>query len=142
MNTRRWFLLAASVLTASGCVTQQLVVKTTPPGADVYYNGELIGQSPLKHEFLWYEPYQIRVEKEGRQPLQENGVIKAPLWMWFPLDGIMALLPLPLRDRYYVTFNFEQPKPEHVAAAREPQEPPLTHTGVIDDLRRIHGQPR
>ena len=138
----RSVLLCAALFSATGCVHQQLVIKSTPPGADVLYNGQLIGQTPLVQEFLWYEPYRIRVEKEGLSPLQENGSLKAPFWMWFPIDGVMAVLPLPLKDRHYITFDFEHPKTEHVAAAAEPQEPVTTHAGLFDDLRRIHQQPQ
>ena len=139
----RCFLTRGLLLTAmclTGCVRQQLMIRTTPPGANVYYNGRLLGASPVTYDFLWYEPYRVRVEKEGQIPLQENGVLKAPVWMWFPLDGIMAVLPLPLKDRHYINFDFTNPKPQHIAAAQEPPSETTqpTHTGVLDDLRRIH----
>ena len=135
-----WRGLLAAVSLA-GCVHQELIVRTTPPGAAVYYNGRLVGTSPLTHEFLWYEPYQVRVEKAGFPPLQENGVLKAPPWMWFPMDGLMVITPLPLTDRHYTSFDFEHPSPAQVAAAIESKEhPPQTHTGILDDLRRIHQQ--
>lgn len=134
----RWVLFA-SLLFTTGCVRQMLIVKTEPPGANVFYNGVPVGQTPLMHEFLWYEPYQLRVEKEGQPTLQQNGILKAPPWMWFPIDGIMAVLPLPLKDRHYVSFDFAHPQPEQIAAAQESLEhPSVPHTGVLDDLRRIH----
>ena len=136
-----WYMVVLATGLLTGCVHQELIVKTTPPGADVYYNGQFVGASPVTHEFLWYEPYQLRVEKQGFPPLQHNAALKAPPWMWFPLDGLMAVLPLPLKDRHYVAFYFEHPVPEQVSAALESKEhPSQTHTGVIDDLRRIHGQ--
>ena len=143
MRTLRTCWMLGWLLALTGCVHQQLIVKTTPPGAQVYYNGQLIGQSPVTHEFVWYEPYRVRVEKAGLPTLQQNGVLKAPLWLWFPLDGLMVILPLPLTDRHHLAFDFEHPTPAQIAAAKQAEfEPPVTHTGVLDDLRRIHEQKR
>ena len=134
-------LLASLLALATGCVHQELIINTTPPGAHIYYNERLIGTSPVTHEFLWYEPYRVRVEKTGLPTLQHNGVLKAPPWLWFPLDGLMVILPFPLKDRHHITLDFEHPRPEEVAAAQETLEHPrVTHTGVLDDLRRIHEQ--
>ena len=135
-STAGWLLIA---LLTSGCVHQQFVIRTDPPGVHVYYNEQLIGDSPVTHEFLWYEPYRVRVEKQGLPTLQHHGVLKAPLWMWFPLDGLMVIAPLPLTDRHDLAFDFAHPRPDDLANAKEQAEHPIvTHTGVIDDLRRIH----
>ncbi|HWB52725.1 MAG TPA: PEGA domain-containing protein [Tepidisphaeraceae bacterium] len=49
---RKWIVLA--LLMAGGCgVQRQMVMTSNPPGALVYLNGQEIGRTPLKHEFLW-----------------------------------------------------------------------------------------
>jgi hypothetical protein len=133
-------LLITVILTTTGCVRQLLTIETTPPGAHVYFNDRLMGSSPVTEEFLWYEPYHIRVEHPDHDTLQENGKLNAPFWMWFPLDGLMAVLPLPLKDRHRVHFDFTNPTPAHIAAAQAPPETIPTHTGVLHDLGRIHRQ--
>ncbi len=134
------YALLVCLVAMTGCVKQLLLVETTPPGAKIFYNGHYLGESPLTTEFLWYEPYRLRVEHAEYSPLQENGVLKAPPWLWFPLDGVMAVLPLPFRDRHRITFDFQSPQPEHIAAVMEAAESPPTHTGLLEDLRRIHQQ--
>lgn len=92
----RW--AAAGVLLATGCVHQSLTIKTEPPEALVYINDELKGKTPLTYDFEWYGWHRVMIRKDGYTPINEKKLLKAPVYLWIPLDLVMELLPFPIRD--------------------------------------------
>ena len=91
-------LLAACCLT--GCVHRSLTIRTDPPGATVYLNDELKGQTPVTFDFLWYGTHRVMVKKAGFERIEDHKTIRAPLYLWIPFDFAAELLPLTIRDAY------------------------------------------
>ena len=55
--------------TLGGCVLRSLTVNSEPPGAMVYLDDELIGETPVTTTFTYYGTRKITLEKvdaEGR----------------------------------------------------------------------------
>ena len=101
--------LLVAVLLTSGCVTQQLVIRTNPPGATVTLDGETLKEpTPVTQPFLWYKTMTIRVEHPGYQPLEVREKVWTPWWMTFPLDFIWTALPVPFKDERAFTYTLQR----------------------------------
>ena len=85
-------------LALTGCVTRSLTIRTEPPGALVYVNDQLKGESPVTYDFVWYGWHRVLVRKEGFERLEDRKLLRAPFPLWIPVDFVMELLPLPIRD--------------------------------------------
>ena len=92
-------VLVIAALALSGCVRRALTIKTDPPGASVYINDELKGQSPVSYDFMWYGWHRVMIRKEGYERLDDRRLIRAPVYLWIPFDLAMELLPFPIHDQ-------------------------------------------
>ncbi|HHT9153538.1 MAG TPA: PEGA domain-containing protein, partial [Candidatus Hypogeohydataceae bacterium YC40] len=52
------------VLFAAGCVTRSMVINTDPPGARIFLDDELLGESPVKIPFTYYGVRKLTIEKK------------------------------------------------------------------------------
>lgn len=91
----------------SGCVERKLTIKSDPPGASVYFNDSYKGKTPVDFDFEWYWTHDIRLEKEGYQEIKVQETIKAPPYMWIPVDLLIELLPLKVKDHHDLTYTLE-----------------------------------
>ncbi|MBI3321221.1 MAG: PEGA domain-containing protein [Candidatus Omnitrophica bacterium] len=89
----------ALLLLTTGCIYRSLTIKTEPSGALVYMNDQLKGTSPVTYDFLWYGWHRITLRKEGFERVEDRKQLRAPIYLWIPLDLAMELLPVPIRDR-------------------------------------------
>ncbi len=110
--------------TPGGCVLRSLTVDSEPPGAMVYLDDELIGETPVTTTFTYYGTRKITLEKvdaEGRLLYERKIVyekIKPPFYQILPLDFFSEIvLPMELKDEHYFTYQLDQlhqlPKTEH-----------------------------
>lgn len=115
------------LLLANGCVRRELTIRTDPPGAAVYVNDQLKGESPVSYDFTWYGHYRLTLRKDGYARVDDRRMLRAPVWLWIPLDLVMELLPLTITDRrtweYALTPQAELP---------EPAPPELTRQDPVD----------
>ena len=101
-----------ALLALGGCgVERTLTVRSDPPGALVYLNGEEAGRTPTRKSFLWYGTYDVQLRKEGYVTRSEAARVWAPWWQIPPIDLIAELVPLPLQDNQTVTYRL-RPTPE------------------------------
>src|SRR4051812_35334353 len=49
----------------AGGVDRTVVVKSEPPGALVYMNGQEVGRTPAEVPILWYGTYDLRLRQDG-----------------------------------------------------------------------------
>jgi hypothetical protein len=128
-------------------VHRTLTIRTDPPGATVYINDQLKGTSPLTYDFVWYGAYRLTLRKDGYQRLDDRKMLRAPLYLWIPLDLVMELLPLRVPDHrtwsYALTPTPELPTPMPPsmppAAAAPTAKPALSAasaTGASSDAAR------
>jgi len=108
---------AALVLAAStGCVYRSLTIRTEPPGAKLYVNDELKGETPISYDFLWYGWHRIILRKDGYERVEDRRRLRAPFYLWIPFDLGFELLPLPVRDSrtwsYTLTPTETLPEPQ------------------------------
>ena len=86
--------LLLPLLAAAAACSGSLTVKSDPPGALVYLNGEEVGRTPMTRDFTWYGTYDVELRKEGYETLKTSGKVIAPWWQWVPIDLFAELLPL------------------------------------------------
>ncbi len=95
--------LRASVLAACtavglvGCVERRVWIETDPPGALVWVNEVQAGRSPVGVEIVHDGVYDLRLEKEGYEPLTTPATVDGPLWDTVPLDFFAEVLPVDAR---------------------------------------------
>jgi hypothetical protein len=100
-------LLLIFIFINTGCVQRKLTVKSNPPGADVYFNEEHRGKTPVDFDFKWYWTHKVELRKEGYQPVVNYETIKAPVYMWMPFDLAMELLPFTIRDSHELAYDLK-----------------------------------
>lgn len=93
------FLLAVIVLSGPGCVRRRMTVRTSPPGATVSVDNQLIGTSPAATSFVYYGTREFRIEKDGYRTETIRRKIKPP-WYQLPVAEFVSetLWPGELRD--------------------------------------------
>ena len=100
-TSERWILLIAlcSSTVFSGCVRRRMTVRTSPPGATVSVDNQVIGTSPAATSFVYYGTREFRIEKDGYRTETLLRKINPP-WYEFPgLDFISeSLWPGEIRD--------------------------------------------
>ena len=110
--TKAAALALPALLALGGCgVERTLTVRSDPPGALVYLNGEEAGRTPMRKSFLWYGTYDVQLRKEGHVTRSEATRVWAPWWQIPPIDLLAELVPLPLQDNHTVTYRL-RPTPE------------------------------
>jgi hypothetical protein len=100
-----YFILVIPLVLSAGCVQRKMRVKSDPPGAQVYFNDKYMGETPLDFDFEWYWQHRIKIKKEGYETVSNLEEIKAPVYMWIPLDLVMELLPFTIRDERELTYT-------------------------------------
>ena len=116
MNQRRpkvvaSFGAAVCLAIAPGCLGRAIQVASSPPGADVYMNGTPIGRTPATTGFEFYGQYDIRLRKDGFEPISASPSASMPLWEIPPFDLIASVLPITLRDKNVWEYRLE-PSPD------------------------------
>ena len=93
------------LITATGCVRRTVSITTEPPGALVWLNDREVGRTPLEVDFDFYGKYDVRLERDGYEPMMTAARAKAPWWDTVGLDLVSELVPADLNSR--VEWHFE-----------------------------------
>ena len=146
-NLFRPLALLVLPLAAGGCVHRTLEVESNPPGALVYLNGEEVGRTPMRKEFLWYGTYDVQLRKEGYETLSAEEKVWAPWWQWPPFDLFAELFPV--TDRKQLSYQLSpmtetQEDPAEMVARGEKMRGELRsskHTTVRTPASALATQP-
>ncbi len=98
-------LMAATV---TGCVERRYTIRTNPPGALVYVNGQELGTTPVSSSFTYYGDREITLQLDGYETMTVRQPINAP---WY--DNLLTefftenLYPGQLRDERDYTFQLK-----------------------------------
>jgi len=98
MKVASLFLTVLVAGTLSGCIERRIEITSEPPGAMVFLNDQQIGTTPTQAVFRYHGVYDVRLEKEGYEPLITSTEAKAPLYENAPLDLIAQALPMRLHN--------------------------------------------
>ncbi len=107
--------LALALLALAGCTSRAIVVTSDPPGALVTLNGVEVGATPLEVGFRYYGQYDLRLRKDGYQPLAAAPWANAPWYEYPPID--LLVLPLPIETKVRWHYDLEPVSVEQGSAA-------------------------
>lgn len=105
----------AAMAILSGCSSRTIIVTSEPPGAQVTLNGIEVGTTPLEVGFRYYGQYDLRLAKDGYEPIAAAPWANAPWYEYPPIDFL--LLPVPMRTT--VRWHYELAPASVEAASRD-----------------------
>ena len=108
-------------LAAGGCVRRVVEITSEPSGAVVWMNDREVGTTPCEVEILHYGTYDVRVAKDGWEPISEGRDATPPAWDLPGPDLVAELLPFELESRtaWHVELKPEDLDPDAVMARAE-----------------------
>lgn len=89
---------AVAALALGGCLKRTIHVTSEPPGALVWINDVEVGRTPLKTDFTHYGTYDVRVRREGYEPILVKQKANAPVYELPPLDIAAEAVPAKLHN--------------------------------------------
>lgn len=93
-------------LLETGCVRRRFMVRTNPPGAVLYVDNQEIGVTPVATDYTYYGTREIRLEKDGFEPVVQLHRFSPPWYQYPPLDFITeTLVPWEIRDERELDFE-------------------------------------
>ena len=125
------FPLFLSLFLLTGCVERRIRVTSSPAGARVWVNDQHIGTTPVETRFTFYGGYDVRVELDGYESINELRQAKAPLYEYPGPDLIATALPYKFKNTVEWHFDLDQ-----VAEAIDPQQARIDLLLRADELRR------
>lgn len=117
--------LGAACLSLGGCLKRTINVTTEPPGALVWINDVELGRTPVQTDFNFYGKYDVRIRREGYEPILTSGDAKAPLYALPGIDLVGEAVPANIEDVVHWHFTLvpveeaRLTKPEAEAALTE-----------------------
>lgn len=129
----RLLALAAIVTILPACATRRLDVTSDPPGALVYVNDVELGTTPCSADFRFYGVCDVRLEKEGYEPLRTHADASAPIYEYPPLDLLAQASPIPVTTRVKWHFTLT-PSLERTQSAEELEK------GLIERAKELGQQ--
>jgi hypothetical protein len=67
-----------------------MMVRSDPEGALVTIDRQTVGHTPVAVPFTYYGTREIRLEKDGYEPLEAKERLRPPWYEWFPLSFLTA----------------------------------------------------
>lgn len=116
--TMRTCLILLLPILLGACVDRRISVTSDPPGARVWINDTEVGTTPVQTAFRFYGVYDIRLEKDGYEPIHESRKASPPLYEYPGLDLATGLVPLDWKSRVDWQFTL-QPALEN---SQDPQQ--------------------
>ncbi|MDC1142883.1 hypothetical protein OAU50_07300 [Planctomycetota bacterium] len=113
------------MLASTGCVERRIYLRSEPAGADVFIDGEFIGQTraedheagPLYANFVFYGTREYTIRKRGYDT--QSGVVELemPWYEYPPVDFFSEVLaPWRITDEHEIEVKLEKSKPADVEA--------------------------
>jgi len=120
---RRALPLIAMTPLLAGCLERTVTITSEPPGALVVLNDEEIGRTPVETGFRYFGVYDVRLQREGFEPLTTEKEAVAPIWEYPGIDLLAIAAPWRVKTHLKWHFDLEPlPEPGSDEATRAEQE--------------------
>jgi len=83
----------------SACVRRTIEITSEPEGALVWLNDREVGRTPCSIEFTHYGRYDVRLRRDGFEPISGFGDADEPAWDFVGADLIAEVIPAKLTSR-------------------------------------------
>lgn len=97
-------LALCGLMGLAGCVERRMVITSDPTGALVMLNDVEVGETPCEVDFTYFGVYDVRLKKDGFEPLATQAEAKAPFHEWPVVD--LVALAIPLKKSTKVEWHF------------------------------------
>ncbi len=111
-------LLIAMAISSVGCIRRTLSITSTPSDALVWVNHREVGRTPLTVDFTHYGTYDIRIERDGMEPVLTSRKANAPVWDLPGPDLVFEVMPFQAKSEVEWHFDLE-PRDESMQALVE-----------------------
>jgi hypothetical protein len=99
-------LAAGCCLVESGCVERRYTIRSNPPGALAFVNGEEIGPTPVSRSFTYYGTRDVTLVADGYQTLKVRQPVKRPWYDNYITEFFSEnLVPWTIRDEREFTYS-------------------------------------
>ena len=85
-------------LNLGGCLERTISITTEPEGAIVWLNDVEVGRTPLETDFTFYGTYDVRIRKEGYEPLITHADADPPIQELPGIDFLAEAMPVNFSD--------------------------------------------
>jgi hypothetical protein len=132
-------LLLVVAAASTGCVERTIRITSEPSGALVWLNDREIGRTPVDVGFVHYGTYDVRLLREGYEPLHAPGEAKPPVWDIIGFDLAAELMPVELHSDVHWHYELEPARDdregliERAEAIREELSSPAVDDAAADD---------
>ncbi len=99
--------MLGAALALSGCLTRVLEIRSDPPGALAYVNGQPVGTTPAVYKFTQYGDRSLIVTKDEHTTINQTCTLEAPWWACFPCDLFVELWPGTVVDTHEVALTLQ-----------------------------------
>lgn len=96
--------IAAAACVATGCAERIITITSEPSDALVVLNDVQVGRTPVEVDFTYFGVYDVRLTKEGFEPLATTAKAEAPFHEWPIVD--LAAAVVPARKRTHIDWHF------------------------------------
>jgi len=116
-------VLFVVLLCCGGCVERRIYLVSDPPGADVFIDGEYVGETrpknhpdgPLYANFIYYGKREYTFRKPGFATQSGAVQLEVPWYEYPPIDFFSEVLtPWIIVDEHFVEVTLERAKPANV----------------------------
>jgi hypothetical protein len=151
--------LLLGLMASVGCVRREIALLTTPPGATVEMDGQLLmterevidreGEvieiirpvprlTPIRLPFSWYGTHKFIVRKEGFARAEQVVHMRPPWYQHFPIDFFSDnVVPWTIKDIRTVSFDLEKEKSIRAASKEEKEALKKKLLGRADEFRKL-----
>lgn len=115
-----------------GCLERRVSVTSDPSGAVVYANDVELGRTPCEASFTYFGAYDVRVEKDGYEPLRAMVKARTPIYEYPPIDLVATAIPAHIET--VVKWNFKlEPALERVQSGEQ------FEAGLMERAKELRG---
>ena len=109
---KRAAVLLLTVPVLGGCLERTVTITSEPPGALVILNDEEIGRTPVETGFKHFGVYDVRLQREGYEPIATEREAVAPFWEYPVIDLFAIAAPWRIKTKLDWHFDMtELPQP-------------------------------
>lgn len=120
---KRELALLAITPMLGGCLERTVSITSEPAGALVILNDEEIGRTPVETGFRYFGVYDVRLQREGFEPIVTEKEAVAPIWEYPGLDLLAIAAPWRVKTHLEWHFDLEAvPEPGTPEAEQSEQE--------------------
>ena len=99
MRLLHCILVIGAITTIGGCVRRTIEITSEPEGALVWLNDREVGRTPCSIDFTYYGRYDVRLRRDGFEPISGFGDADEPAWDFVGADLVAEIIPAKFNSR-------------------------------------------